>query len=63
MVVVLPDGSPGTVPMAVTDVLGDEPLPDGPSTVLSVEGVRQFRALVDSLKPARRSPSRSKTRK
>jgi hypothetical protein len=63
LVVVLPDGSPGTIPADATDVLGitvEQPL----SSVLSVEGLRQLRVLVDSLTPAsarsRRSP---KTRK
>jgi hypothetical protein len=63
LVVVLPDGSPGTIPADATDVLGisaEEPL----TSVLSVEGLRRLRVLVDSLAPApprsRRSP---KTRK
>ncbi|MBV8462289.1 MAG: hypothetical protein JO368_03290 [Acidimicrobiales bacterium] len=63
LVVVLPDGSPGTIPAGATDVLGsrvEQPL----MSVLSVAGLRRLRVLVDSLTPApprsRRSP---KTRK
>ena len=63
LVVVLPDGSPGTIPADATDVLGvsvEQPL----TSVLSVEGLRRLRVLIDSSTPAsgrsRRSP---KTRK
>ena len=62
LVVVLPDGSPGTISASATNVLGEEP-PAGPATVLSVEAVGQLRTLVGALKPARRSPSRLQTRK
>jgi hypothetical protein len=62
LVVILPDGSPGTIPASATNILGGE-APAGLTTVLTVEGVRQLRSLVDSLKPARRSLSRPKTRK
>jgi hypothetical protein len=62
LVVILSDGSPGTIPASATNILGGE-MPAGLTTALSVEGIRQLRSLVDSLKPARRSPSRPKTRK
>jgi len=62
LVVILPDGSPGTIPASATNILGGD-VAAGLTTVLSVEGVRQLRVLVDSLKPARRSPPRPKTRK
>jgi hypothetical protein len=62
LVVVLPDGSPGTIQASATNILGDKG-PAERSTVLSVEGVRQLRVLVSSLKSTRRSPSRPKTRK
>jgi len=61
LVVMLPDGSPGTIPLAATDISGEQQ-PSACVTTLSVEGVRQLRAVVSSLQ-GRRSPSRSKTRK
>jgi hypothetical protein len=50
LVVVLPDGSPGTIRADATGVFGDElEAPSEPgATVLSVEGVRQLRVLVDA---------------
>jgi hypothetical protein len=62
LVVVLPDGSPGTIPVAATDILGDGQPPEM-TAVLSVEGTRRLRALLGTLKPARRVPAGSKTRK
>ncbi len=62
LVVVLPDGSPSTIPAEVTDVLGGHetsPL----VSVLSVEGIQQLRLLVTALAPSRPSRSRAKTRK
>jgi hypothetical protein len=63
LVVVLPDGSPGTIPAVATDVLGVT-VEQALTSVLSVEGLRRLQVLVDSLTPAsarsRRSP---KTRK
>ena len=56
LVVMLPDGSPGTIPVAATDILGAEPV-GGVVTVLSVEGIRELRALAGSLKRSRRSPA------
>lgn len=49
LVVGLPDGSPGTIPAAATNVFGepDGDVADPPSaTVLDVEGVRALRALL-----------------
>ena len=62
LVVMLPDGSPGTVAVSATDLLGDT-VTDALSTVLTVEGVRHLRGLVGALKPARRSTSGPRTRK
>ena len=62
LVVVLPDGSPGTIPAEATDVLGAASAPEVVS-VLSVEGVRQLRALVDALGPRRSSRKGAQTRK
>jgi len=58
----LPDGSPGTIRADATDILGTETSQELP-TVLSIEGIRQLRALVKALAPPRRSTSSSKTRK
>jgi hypothetical protein len=47
LVVVLPDGTPGTVPAGSTDVFGlRSVLEDASATVLSVAGVRQFYLLL-----------------
>jgi hypothetical protein len=62
LVVVLPDGSPGTIPAEATDLLGSTSAPAVVS-VLSVEGVRQLRALVDALGPRRASRKGARTRK
>jgi hypothetical protein len=62
LVVGLPDGSPGTIPLTATDILGEETFV-GVATSLTVEGIRELRVLVGSLQPVRRSPSRPKTRK
>jgi hypothetical protein len=49
LVVVLPDGSPGTIRADATGVFGEErELPAEPGTVLTVEGIRQVRLLVDA---------------
>lgn len=48
LVVVLPDGTPGTIPAAATTVFGDVPAPAACAAVLSVEGVRGLRILVDA---------------
>jgi hypothetical protein len=50
LVVTLPDGSPGTIRADATGVFGDglevQGMPAG--TVLTVEGIRQLRVLVDA---------------
>jgi hypothetical protein len=48
LVVVLPDGSPGTIPAAATSVFGDGAVSAAPTTVLSAEGVRRLRILTDA---------------
>jgi hypothetical protein len=62
LVVVMADGSPGTIAADATDIFGDAP---GlvPSMVLSVAGVRHLMALVGSMVAATGSPSGPKTRK
>jgi len=48
LVIELPDGSPGTIPAAATDVLGSGEA-DGPAVVLDAVGWRELRALVSAL--------------
>ena len=48
LVVELPDGSPGTIPVAATDVLGPSE-PGGAAVVLDAAGLRRLRALVLAL--------------
>jgi hypothetical protein len=49
LAVVLPDGSAGTVPAVATDLLGVQPeAAQGPGTVLSVDGARRLRALLEA---------------
>jgi hypothetical protein len=58
LVVVLPDGSPGTIRVEVSDVLGS-PAEAVALSVLSVEGVRRLRGLLAALpsrQPSRRGP-------
>jgi hypothetical protein len=64
LVVVLPDGTPGTIPVDATSVLGG-PVSSSPvPVVLSVEGVRGLRASVATLAATvPRSPRTAKTRK
>ncbi len=63
LIVGLPDGSPGTIPVTATNILGDEPMVET-ATALSVEGIRELQAVVASMNaPRRRSPSGSKRRK
>ena len=62
LVVVLPDGSPGTIPTTATDVLGSVPA-EAITSALSVEGVRRLRQLLDTLGPAERSRKGAQTRK
>jgi hypothetical protein len=61
LAVILPDGSPGTIPADATNVLG-EPATEAGTSVLSVEGVRRLQALISSLEPGR-SRSRHRRRK
>ncbi|HUB71891.1 MAG TPA: hypothetical protein VL984_15830 [Acidimicrobiales bacterium] len=58
----LPDGSPGTLPVTATDILGDEPVVEL-AAALSVEGIRELRVLIGSMKPKGRSPSSPQSRK
>jgi hypothetical protein len=61
LVVVLPDGTPGTIPVDATS-LAEEPVEaQAAAVVLSVEGVRRLRAAVEALTPGSRK--RSRTRK
>jgi hypothetical protein len=62
LIVGLPDGSPGTIPVTATNILGDEPMVET-ATALSVEGIRELQAVVASMNAPRRSPSGSKRRK
>ena len=62
LVVGLPDGSPGTIAVTATDILGDEPVVEL-AAALSVEGIRELRTLIGSVKSQRRSPSGPKKRK
>lgn len=50
LVVVLPGGSPGTIPADATGVFGDpDPAEGPPVTVLTAEGVVALRCLVEAL--------------
>jgi hypothetical protein len=62
LVVVLPDGSPGTLPLNATDLLGTPP-PATRSTILSADGMRALRTLVMAIGSPKRSTSRPKKRK
>jgi hypothetical protein len=62
LVVVLPDGSPGTIPATATDVLGTVSAEAMVST-LSMEGVRRLLQLTAAFGGRRDSRSRSQTRK
>jgi len=48
LVVELPDGSPGLMAAAVTDIFGVPEPPPGPPTVLSVEGARHLRSMLEA---------------
>lgn len=55
LVVVLPDGTPGTISAEATNVLSEETLADPVApTVLSIEGLRRLRSLV-AAQPRRRT--------
>jgi hypothetical protein len=62
LVVVLPDGSPGTIAADATDVLGDSRV-ETSAGVFTVEGLRELKALVEVLGAGVRSPSRRRARK
>ena len=62
LVVVLPDGSPGTIRAEATNVFGEQ-LPDVDGTVLSVEGIRHLRSVVAGHPRGRRSRGRRRERK
>ena len=51
LVVVLPDGSPGTIRAEATDVLGARPEATAGTVVLDVEGLLSLRRLVLQLQP------------
>jgi hypothetical protein len=55
LVAMLPDGTPGTIPAAATSVFGEDHVDEAVGTVLSVEGVRRLRALVEVRSSQRRS--------
>jgi len=49
LAVVLPDGSAGTVPVVATDVFGEQAQSGrAPGTVLTVDGARRLRALLEA---------------
>ena len=48
LVVRLPDASPGTIPVAATDIFGERAA-EGPVTVLDADGLRRLRALTLAL--------------
>ena len=48
LVIELPDGSPGTIPAAATDVLGAADL-GGPAAALDAAGLRRLRSLAVAL--------------
>ena len=62
LVVTLPDGSPGTVPVDATDILGTPPTEPG-SSVLTAEGLRRLYQLTQALRPARQKRSGPKASK
>ena len=51
LVVRLPDGSPGTLRAEATNVFGDSIPSEGITAIVSVEGVRHLRRLVQSMRP------------
>jgi hypothetical protein len=64
LAVVLPDGSAGTVPAVATDVFGEQrEVETGPGAVLSTEGVRRLRALLEAKARSRGSKSRGARRR
>ena len=62
LVVLLPDGSGGMIPAAATDLLAEElPAERGRATVLTAEGVRRLRVLLEA--KSRGSESRGTRRR
>ena len=61
LVVDLPDGSPGMISAAATDIFGDQPARVSPRTVLTVEGVRELRVVAAAIgvPKRRRAPKRA----
>jgi hypothetical protein len=62
LLVTLPDGSPGSVPVAVTDI-GFEDNLEAAATTLTVEGFRRLLSVARSLTPARQRRISPQTRK
>ena len=60
LVVGLPDGTPGTILAAATSVFGDTSVASDGATVLTVEGIRQLRMLVEARSRQPRSGARRK---
>jgi hypothetical protein len=60
LVVVLPDGTPGTIPVEATDVLGEPVLGLVVPVVLSVEGVRRLQVVVEALAPGSRRGAKAR---
>lgn len=58
LVVVLPDGTPGMIGAAATDVFGARPEPERGPTPLSVEGVRILRVLIETHRARMRARQR-----
>jgi hypothetical protein len=58
LVVTLPDGTPGTIAAAATNVSG-EALVEESGPVLTVEGIRRLRTLVEA-RSSQRRPSRQR---
>lgn len=54
LVVGLPDGAPGTIAAEATSVFGDTQLVEAGSSVLSVEGIRRLRMLVEAMPSGQR---------
>lgn len=59
LVVGLPDGSPGTIPAAATNVYGEAAAAEESVTVLTVEGVRRLQLVVSALS-SQRGPGRER---
>jgi hypothetical protein len=61
LIVGLPDGSPGTIRVAATDVFGEPDQAASSATVFDVEGLRALRGLVETLRSgARREPPKAR---